>query len=62
MVEGWSNELMRNIRNGPKRAGSGSRMIQGKDIFLVGWQKEINWYEVQLMRKRGTLPKANVKH
>jgi len=40
-VEGRSNGLMKDIRNGPKRSGSGSRMIQGKENNLLMAGKEI---------------------
>ena len=47
MVEGQSNGSIRNITSGPKGAGNGSRMIQGKEKnFLVGGQRGIDWYEV----------------
>jgi len=47
MVERQSNGSIRNITSGQKGAGSGSRMIQGKEkFFLVGGQRGIDWYEV----------------
>ena len=42
MMEGRSNGSMKDIRNGPKRSGSGSRRIQGKENnLLVGLAKKL---------------------
>jgi hypothetical protein len=52
-VEGRSNGSTRDIRSGPKRAGSDSWMIQSKENNLLAGLQKGNWYEVQSGRKRG---------
>ena len=59
-AEGRCNGSARDIRSGSKGAGW---MILGKEHNLGrGWQRGINWYQVQSGRKRGTSQEVDIEH